>query len=194
VVKRIERTSPSMTASPLSLTSTPAAGFEQPFEMLAACHERVERSLALLDRLAEHLTTHAADDNARSAARDVLRYFDLAAPQHHEDEQRHVLPLLRAQGQAALADRLQADHARLAQAWLPVRAALQAVVRGDAAAALAQRPAWRAFAALHREHAALEEREAFPAARGATGAAAERAMGQEMAQRRGVVGRSPLNP
>ena len=29
----------------------PAVGFEQPFEMLLACHDRVRRSLALLGRL-----------------------------------------------------------------------------------------------------------------------------------------------
>jgi len=41
-----------------SLLATPAVGFEQPFEMLAACHERVNRMLALLERLREHLPGH----------------------------------------------------------------------------------------------------------------------------------------
>ena len=31
--------------------NTPAVGFEQPFAMLEACHERVERTLTLLSRL-----------------------------------------------------------------------------------------------------------------------------------------------
>ena len=30
---------------------SPAAGFEAPFDLLEACHERVHRSLALLGRL-----------------------------------------------------------------------------------------------------------------------------------------------
>ena len=62
--------------------NTPAVGFEQPFAMLEACHERVERTLTLLSRLRSYLREQAVDDAARQAARDVLRYFDIAAPLH----------------------------------------------------------------------------------------------------------------
>jgi hypothetical protein len=48
----------------------PAAGFDEPFAMLGACHERVRRSLALLQRLVEHAAAHGADAQARDAARD----------------------------------------------------------------------------------------------------------------------------
>lgn len=174
-------------AAPLSLNSAPAAGFDQPFEMLAACHERVERSLALLERLGEHLAVQGADAPARSAARDVLRYFDLAAPHHHEDEERHVLPALRAQGQGALADRVLADHAAMAAAWARLRPQLEAVAQGDAAGALGARAAWREFAALYRAHVALEDTQVFPATRERLDATAQRAMGDEMARRRGAL-------
>ena len=60
-------------------------GFEQPFEMLTACHERVHRMLRLLGKLREHLATRGHDEQAAQAARDVMRYFDQAAPLHHED-------------------------------------------------------------------------------------------------------------
>ena len=66
--------------------NTPAVGFEQPFEMLEACHERVQRSLALLGRIARHIDAQGHDAQSRSAAVDVLRYFDIAGPHHHEDE------------------------------------------------------------------------------------------------------------
>jgi len=42
------------------------------------------------------------DARSRSAARDVLRYFDLAAPQRHDDEERHVFPRVLAQAFRAL--------------------------------------------------------------------------------------------
>jgi hypothetical protein len=42
----------------------PGTAFEQPFEMLVACHERVERMLALLARLLEHLPGYGCDDQA----------------------------------------------------------------------------------------------------------------------------------
>ena len=82
--------------SPLTLHVGPAAGFDQPFEMLAACHERAARMLDLLARLLPHLASQGCDEQARQAARDVMRYFDLAGPAHHEDEERHVFPLLQA--------------------------------------------------------------------------------------------------
>jgi hemerythrin-like domain-containing protein len=170
------------------LFDPPAAGFDAPFEMLAACHERVERSLRLLERIAAHLPVHGADAQAQDAARDVLRYFDVAAPHHHEDEERHVLPALRATGHAAVAARIVADHGLMAQAWAALRADLQAVCNGDADAATS--PAgvqrWRDFAALYRRHVELEDRAAFPAAQSALDPAAQLAMGDEMAHRRGV--------
>ena len=69
----------------------PAVGFDTPFEMLEACHERVQRTLALQERLCEHLQAKGCDASAQNAAHDVLRYFDIAAPLHHEDaeEARH---------------------------------------------------------------------------------------------------------
>jgi hemerythrin-like domain-containing protein len=162
--------------------SSPAAGFDEPFAMLQACHERVERSLSLLERLTAHVAQHGADAQARDAAMDVLRYFDIAAPQHHEDEERHVLPALRAHGQAALADRLAADHVAMTHAWLALRPRL-AVIEGGDAAHLNDAPR---FAALYREHIALEDSAAFLPAQSVLGESEQRAMGQEMAVRRGV--------
>lgn len=60
--------------------------------MLEACHERVQRTLGLLGRLREHVRKQGVDNDARQAARDVLRYFDIAAPLHHQDEELHVFP------------------------------------------------------------------------------------------------------
>jgi len=44
---------------------SPAAGFDEPFEMLDACHDRLRRSLELLERLQRYLLTHAVDEQAR---------------------------------------------------------------------------------------------------------------------------------
>jgi hypothetical protein len=63
-----------MTTTALPGFDSPAIGFEQPFEMLEACHDRVRRSLALLGRLIEHIDRHGHDDKSRGAASDVLRY------------------------------------------------------------------------------------------------------------------------
>ncbi len=178
-------------AVPLTLHAAPAAGFDEPFEMLAACHERVERMLRLLERLAAHLADKGHDEAGAAAARDVMRYFDQAGPAHHEDEERHVFPALLAAGDATLGPpvrQLQAEHLRMTADWAALRADLAEVAAGawplpPAPAALER---WRAFATLYRAHIELEDRLAYPAAAARLGAAERSAMGEEMARRRGV--------
>jgi hemerythrin-like domain-containing protein len=175
---------------------SPGAGFEAPFEMLGACHERVERMLALLARLQQHLAERGRDDAARQAARDVMRYFDLAAPLHHQDEERHVFPPLLAGPDAGLRDlvqRLLQDHRDMEAAWPPARSVLQAIADSPAAdgAALdrARTDALNRFAALYRRHLADEDQLAYPAAQAVLTDDALRAMSQDMMQRRGVPAR-----
>lgn len=181
--------SPTRSPLPLPGTGLPAAGFELPFEMLSACHDRVRRSLALLGRLVEHVAAQGHDEASRSAARDVLRYFDLAAPHHHEDEERHVFPALLARGDAALAAdiaRLQADHLRMAALWQALRPRLQAWAEATAPAPgdAPVRAAADAFRAIYADHLELEDQRVFPAAHAAVDAATQAAMGAEMAARR----------
>ena len=178
--------------SPLFLNVAPAAGFDEPFEMLRACHERVERMLGLLERLAAHLATQGADAEAAQAARDVMRYFDLAGPAHHEDEERHVFPALLVQGDKALRaviGQLQQDHHAMSAAWAAVRADLVQVAAARGAVGIEFQAAgrWAAFAALYRRHIVAEETEVYPMARQWLDATARAAMGREMAARRGVV-------
>lgn len=172
----------------LPLHSAPAAGFDQPFDLLAACNARMERTLALLERLGVHLGAHGCDDPARNAAGDVLRYFDVAAPLHHQDEELHVLPRLRAQGRASLAARLRAEHQVMEQEWAQLRPDLLAVQDGTLTAeALATAQArWSSFAALYRGHLQAEDQQAYPVARQDLPVPLERAMGEEMARRRGA--------
>lgn len=174
-----------MSAATVTLHRSPSAGFDRPYDMLAACHERVARMLDLLERIGTHLPQHGADRQAQDAARDVMRYFDIAAPLHHQDEERHVFPRLRAMGQGALADRLHADHEAMAPAWVAVRAALAEIEAGRVppAAALG---CWDGFVALYRRHREEEDAAAYPVAEAATSAPEARAMGAEMSARRGL--------
>lgn len=175
---------------------SPAVGFEQPFEMLEACHERVQRSLDLLGRLIAHVEARGHDAHSRSAAHDVLRYFELAAPHHHEDEERHVFPRLLAGGDATLVaavHRLRGDHARMAELWARLRPVLQAWAGDDDAgpvtAELAADAA--AFRALYAAHMPVEEGLVFPQARARCSGAELQAMGDEMRARRGAAATMP---
>lgn len=174
----------------LALQPSPAAGFDQPLDMLDGCHERLRRSLALLERLSAHLTAHGADQAAQEAARDVLRYFDLAAPHHHRDEELHLVPLLqRDPSTRAWAEQLLSEHAQLAPMWLNARIALVKVSEGvwpaetEAAALQAQ---WAHWTQALRAHAAWEDAVVYPWVRTQLSTDHAHAMGQEMAQRRGV--------
>ena len=173
--------------------SAPAAGFEAPFEMLATCHERVERMLALMARLQQHLLDKACDESARQAARDVMRYFDLAAPLHHQDEELHVFPLLLAGPDVALralVQRLVQDHRQMEIAWTEARRTLLAVAESPASGwtplTAAQTGALTEFAVLYRQHLDDENNTAYPAAQATLSPDAVEAMSEDMMRRRGV--------
>ena len=177
--------------TPLILHAAPAAGFDQPFELLAACHQRVERMLGLLQRLQPHLQAKGADRSAAEAARDVLRYFDLAAPHHHEDEERHVLPVLQASADLALqalARRLKADHQAMTAAWAGLRPGLAQLADGHWPAddEAAQFKRWADFDALYRDHLSAEDGTAYPEASKRLAPPVLAEMGDEMARRRGA--------
>lgn len=168
----------------------PAVGFDTPFEMLEACHERVERTLGLLQKIRDYLGEHACDDSVRQAARDVMRYFDIAAPLHHEDEELHVFPPLLAHGDPAVAEQvrqLQQDHQLMVTDWALARPGLLALAEGRAVAFSAEDEAALArFAGRYDEHARIEEDSVYPAARALLAPQVLQAMGQEMPRRRGA--------
>ena len=183
------------TSRPVSLPghSAPAAGFEAPFEMLATCHDRVRRMLTLQAKLQQHLLDKGCDEPARQAARDVMRYFDIAAPLHHQDEELHVFPPLLAGPDAALrtlVQRLKQDHRQMEVGWIEARRTLQAVADSTASGWTPftdiQTAALNQFAALYRQHLEGEDHAAYPAARAALSTAAVQAMSEDMMQRRGV--------
>lgn len=158
--------------------------FDAPLDMLTACHDKVRRFCTLLDKLPAHLATHGVDRAARDAAAGVLRYFDVAGPLHHQDEEDELFPLLamRDADAATGVARLRAEHRELAALWQRVRAMLLALDAGDATAldaALAGE-----FAARYRAHAADEEAWLFPLAARLMSAQELEDAGRRMAARR----------
>lgn len=187
VVRRVKA------AASLPGMHAPGAGFEAPFEMLAACHERVARMLVLLARLQQHLVEQGRDEAARQAARDVMRYFDLAAPLHHQDEELHVFPPLLAGTDVVLVtlvQRLLQDHREMELAWPLARKVLLGIAEGPTpeweALAPGQVLALDGFAALYVRHMEDEDHLVYPAAHAALTGDALQTMSQDMMQRRGV--------
>ena len=166
----------------------PPVGFEQPFEVLDACHERIQRMLQRLQWLRIHLATMGCDAQARQAARDVIYYFDLTAPAHREDEERHVFPLLLASGLCVdIVCRLQREHLEMADLWATVREVLQRVDTDHwPGFAPADEGLLEHFTRLYDWHLAAENELVYPAAARCLDAATRIAMGEEMARRRGL--------
>lgn len=171
---------------------SPSVGFEAPFEMLSACHERVERMLDLLARLRSHLLTNGCDAQAATAATDVMRYFDLAAPQHHLDEELHVFPAVLALHDGRLGllvVRLQRDHRDMEKCWAAVRQALARVAHADAKN---RRPFsdvdqadMDAFVTIYKDHIKAEEEQVYPQAKQALSLDQLVVMSRDMVGRRG---------
>lgn len=120
--------------SVMELNGQPAPAWDEPIDMLYACHGKIKRFCGQLRQLPDYLAGHGCNRAAREAAAQVLNYFDRAAPLHHRDEEDDFFPaLLRhaPQAQADLDD-LARQHAVLEQAWQALRPALAAVAEGGA--------------------------------------------------------------
>ncbi len=166
-----------------ALASRAVASFEQPESMLLACHQRVLRMCNLLERLCEHVRQHGADTQARQAATDILRYFDLAAPLHHQDEELHLIPRLQAAGHTAWADTILSQHEIMEAMWRTLGAVLRALEQGDPAPLLSSTLPPR-FVALYHEHIDLEENHAYPAVLSVLSDQEQEKIGKEMEARR----------
>jgi pyridoxamine 5'-phosphate oxidase len=170
---------------------TPGAGFDQPVEMWLACHERVQRFAALLSRLIDHLGKRGADEDAQVTATSIRRYFNEAAPRHHEDEEVDMFPRLRerlnAEADQAVLDvleQVEADHLEMAGLWKALDAELAQIARGNAMDL--SRAAVDRFATMYRHHIDAEERVLLPALKRALSPSDWQQVGRAMAERRGL--------
>ncbi|WP_290871278.1 hemerythrin domain-containing protein [Aquabacterium sp.] len=144
---------------------------DDPIELLLACHEKVRRFTSLSLKLQDHVATQGADGQAADAARAILRYFDVAAPLHHADEDEDLYPALLGLADASLAQtiqRIQDEHQELNRLWQACRPWLTRVSEAGSLADPGDVPpapdAIGVFAARYGQHAAQEEQWLFPQA------------------------------
>jgi hemerythrin-like domain-containing protein len=168
----------------------PAPGFDEPLEMLYACHGRIQDQIATLEKLVPHLARTGCDDAAREAARAVMCYFDSAGAHHHQDEEEDLFPLLRryagerGRGDvlAALED-LAREHRAMDGVYAIIRARLAEVAEARSPRLDIEQVAH--FAWLYRRHIMREEALAFGFAAEALTGEERAALGARMARRRG---------
>ena len=177
-----------MTLMPMTLP-----GMDSPIEMLAACHQKVRHFARLSSQLAVYLDNKGADAMAQETARNILRYFDIAGPLHHQDEEQDLFPALRAAARASgdapaaralcgAIDEVQAEHVVLDGLWADVRNWLERVELGypDQAPEGVE-----IFAVQYPMHAGREEAEIYVHASLLTESQLAR-IGRRMSERRGL--------
>ena len=163
-----------------------APGFDDPLEMLEACHGRIRAQCDTLQKLQQHLPLHGGDAQAQQAAQAILRYFDTAGQYHHQDEERELFPVLLGTGNAEageLVARLLHEHKGMEAAWQRLRPLLLAVAAGQAAEL---DEAAQQFIAVYDRHIELENGKLLPLAARLLSAAQLETIGRSMAARRGV--------
>ncbi len=139
------------------------AGFDDPLEMLLACHRRIEHHLDILERLQSHVAQRGVDAEASGAAQSVLRYFTSAAEAHNEDEEKDLFPLLEQRIPAGadkarfhvLRERLESEHSRVHELWARLRKPLEGIAEGLPRALPAADVS--GFVDAYRRHIAEEE-------------------------------------
>jgi hemerythrin-like domain-containing protein len=181
----------------VQLGARPEHSFDEPLGLLSDCHRRIEKFLDVMIRVLERSNGGnkllSADEH--SALEAALRYFKNAAPRHTQDEEQSLFPRLRASNDpaahAALAriEALETDHRkadamheeadRLCRRWLD-------------GGSISTSDAERLNQLLHdlrdtyAGHIALEDSELFPLAARVLKEQELKAVGAEMARRRGL--------
>jgi hemerythrin-like domain-containing protein len=180
---------------PITIGAKHESDFTDPIGMLGDCHRRIERFLGVLENLASRRGGAAPTPEEQTALSTSLRYFRDAAPKHTADEEESLFPRLRsAAGENTKAiferiDALEGDHQtavkahqeldQLGQAWLS-----QGTLPPEEASRLAG--ILRQLSELYARHIAVEDQEVFPAAGRLLSASDRKAVGAEMAARRGI--------
>ncbi len=168
-----------------------APGFDQPIAVLKHCHDRIRKQIVTMQKLLQHLPQYGADLEAQQAAHAVLRYFNDAAPLHHEDEEEDLLPLLEATATGDDAMQLHTtlpkilhDHQQMASLWKLLDRQLVMIATGQSAD-FAEADVAR-FAMLYHAHMQLEETIIAPMARRLFSAEQTTQLGDAMRARRGL--------
>ena len=161
-------------------------GFDQPLDLLHACHGRIIEHCELIERIVAALQGEVGDFDVQAAARQAVRYFSSSARQHHQDEEQDLFPLLIRQSLklADLVNELKQDHRRLDELWQAVEPGLKRLPEPDSAETFIANAS--AFCALNRQHVIRENTDFLPVARSSLSSQQIKDIGRAMAQRRGA--------
>ena len=165
--------------------------FSRPLDSLKTCHVRIRSECGKLRDLAERVKDGQCDEEARTVAAALMRYFDTAARFHHEDEEEDLLPRMMAAatiGRGSRLTRMVADiateHREMDRLWTELRAGLQELSAGE------KLPlnllSVDRFVKLYASHITVEETNVYPLAEMLLSKEDLDQIGASMAERRGA--------
>lgn len=131
--------------------------WHEPIEMLYACHSKVRRFCEQLTQLPEYIKQHGNNSIAQTTAKQILTYFNQAAPLHHDDEEQNFFPLLVQyvpHAQATI-DKLMRQHQNLHKNWCEMSDELTILLSGSSATLNNETVA--KFVSAYMQHIDLEE-------------------------------------
>lgn len=103
----------------MNLFDTRSVTFAEPIDMLYACHEKVRRFCSQIDMLPAYLAENGFNTIAEQAVKQIVQYFNVAAPLHHQDEEQDFFPLLlqyAPEAQSSI-EKLEEQHESLHESW-----------------------------------------------------------------------------
>jgi hemerythrin-like domain-containing protein len=180
---------------PVQIGQPRESGFGEPLGLLSDCHRRIERFLAVLNRVAAECAGRRLSVEEQSVFENALRYFREAAPRHTADEEESLFPRLRSSKDPAARTTLdslaalEADHSvaardhgvvdALGRKWMDA-GRLSAEEHRTLGGALGR------LSKLYARHIVVEDAELFPLAARVLQPEDLASIGKEMAARRGL--------
>jgi len=172
-----------------------AESFANPLGLLTDCHRRIEMFLRALLAVAGQSSDGTLTAEQRDALEKSLAYFRDAAPKHTADEEQSLFPRMRrvesaevhdalAQVEALerehrVADELHARVDKIGRQWLATGSLLPAELAS-------LRTALAELKKIYDRHIAIEDEQVFPLAKKVLAPEEQKAVGEEMAARRGA--------
>jgi hemerythrin-like domain-containing protein len=166
--------------------------FESPLELLLSCHEKILHFSSALQQLVQTLAQQGWTAELEKTADMICRYFTIAGPEHHLDEEKHLFPALIAIDPeltkpetlelVQALNQLIKEHVETDLLWESLNIMLSE--RSQDFATLKELA--EQFAADMQEHVDIENNTIFPYAREHLSRQTFKKMGLAIARRRGI--------
>lgn len=166
--------------------------FEQPIELLLSCHEKIIHFSSALLKLSIALKLDGWNDEMTASSDQIRRYFNVAASEHHLDEEIHLFPAIIAldpefkQAKSTetlkVLHRLIKEHVESDLLWETLNTMLEE--KSDDFILLEELA--QEFKTSMHEHARIENEEIFPYAQTHISTSELKKIGLAIAERRGI--------